>query len=133
MIDVENEIFTRIATVLREKFPDAFITGEKVAAPKSYPCVSIEEADNYSHNSSQDSGSNENYANLMYEVQVFSNKANGKKSQCKEIFAVCDGEFLKMGFTRTMKQPIPMDDAISYQLFGRYEAVISTNKTIFRR
>lgn len=133
MIDVENEIFTEIATVLRKKYEDIFVTGEKVAAPESYPCVSIEEADNYSHNDSQDSGSNENYANLTYEIHVYSNKANGKKSQCKEIFSVCDREFLKMGFTRTMKQPVPMDDAISCQLIGRYEAVISNNKTIFRR
>lgn len=133
MIDVENEVFTTIAIALREAYPDIYVTGEKVAAPPAYPCASLEELDNYAYKSSQDSGSNENHANLTYEVQVFSNKANGKKSQCKEIFAVCDREFQKMGFTRTMKQPVPMDDAISYQLIGRYEAVVSINKTIFRR
>lgn len=133
MIDIENKVFDTIAKSLRVSFPSIFVTGEKVAAPKAYPCVSIVEADNYAYSRSQDSSHSENHASVMYEVQVFSNKTNGKKTECKSIFAVVDNKLNEMGFIRKVKQPIPMDDAKSYQLIGRYEAVVSQNQKIYRR
>ena len=45
MIDIENEIFTRIVTELRSRFPDINVYGEDVRTPSSFPCVSIVEAD----------------------------------------------------------------------------------------
>ena len=125
MIDVENEVFTRINTRLVEKFNPIFITSEKVAQPNSYPCVSIEEIDNFPISNTIDSASNENHVEVLYEIRVFSNKSSGKKTQCKDILA--------MGFVRTMKQPVNMDDAATYQLLGRYRAAISKNKTVYRR
>lgn len=133
MIDVENEVFTRINTRLVEKFNPIFITSEKVAQPNSYPCVSIEEIDNFPISNTIDSASNENHVEVLYEIRVFSNKSSGKKTQCKDIFEICDNEFLAMGFVRTMKQPVNMDDAATYQLLGRYRAAISKNKTVYRR
>lgn len=133
MIDIENKVFDTIATSLREAYPSIFISGAKVAIPKSYPCVSIEEADNYPYSRTRDSSNVENHASLMYEVQVITNKTNGKKAQCKEIFAHIDEIFASLGFIRTMKQPIPMDDAKTYQLIGRYTAVVGKNETIYRR
>lgn len=133
MIDIESQVFDTIARSLRISFPGIFVTGEKVAAPKTYPCVSIEEADNYAYSRTQDGSQSENHARLMYEVQVFSNKTNGKKSQCKAIFEAVDSKFSEMGFVRKTKQPVPMDDAKSYQLIGRYEAIASQNQTIYRR
>ena len=47
MIDIENEIFTKIATRLRESYPDIFISGELNLNPSRFPCAYIEEADNF--------------------------------------------------------------------------------------
>ena len=101
MIDVENEIFTKVATELRTQFPKVNVYGEDVRSPSSFPCVSIVEADNYTVKRTQDSGRNENHANL--------------------------------GFTRTMKNPVSMDDATIYRMVTRYTAIVSTNQTIYRR
>ena len=90
MIDIENEVFTKIATELRSQFTGINVYGEDVRSPSSFPCVSIVEADNYTLRRTQDSGSNENHANVMYEVNVYSNKTSGKKTECKEIFAVIE-------------------------------------------
>lgn len=133
MIDIENEIFTKIAAELRSRFTGVSVYGEDVRTPSSFPCVSIVEADNYTASYTQDSGSNENHANLMYEVNVYSNKTSGKKSECKDILAVMDGMFLGLGFTRSMKNPVVMDDATIYRLVARYKALVSTNQTIYRR
>jgi hypothetical protein len=133
MIDIENEIFTKIAAELRTRFVDINVYGEDVRTPSSFPCVSIVEADNYTTKSTQDSGCNENHASLMYEVNVYSNKTSGKKSECKEILSVIDNIFLGIGFTRTMKNPVTMDDATIYRMISRYTAIVSKNQMIYRR
>lgn len=133
MIDIENEVFTKIATELRSQFTGINVYGEDVRSPSSFPCVSIVEADNYTLRRTQDSGSNENHANVMYEVNVYSNKTSGKKTECKEIFAVIDEIMLGLGFTRSNKNPVTMDEATIYRIVGRYVAIVSTNQTIYRR
>lgn len=134
MINIESEVFNTLATVLRAEYNPISIYGEYVKAPSVFPCVTIEEKDNYVYERSQTSGGIENHAGLMYEINVYSNKKTGKKSQCKDIFSLIDGEMQDMGFTRTMLNPIPdMDDATIYRMVGRYKAVVSTNKTIYRR
>lgn len=133
MIDIENEIFTKIATELRSRFSGINVYGEDVRTPSSFPCVSIVEADNYTVKQTQDSGSNENHAYLMYEVNVYSNKTNGKKTECKEILTATDDILLGLGFTRTMKNPVSMDDATIYRMIARYTAIVSQNQTIYRR
>lgn len=133
MIDVENELFNEIYDTLTEEFGDINITGDYVATPESFPCASIYEADNYTYKSSQDSGSGENHVNVMYEVYVFSNKRSGKKTECKQIFSVIDEKMIRSGFSRVGLEPIYQDDGRIFKLIGRYEAVVSQNKTIFRR
>lgn len=133
MIDVENEIFTKVATELRSRFSEISIYGEDVRTPSSFPCVSIVEADNYTVKATQDSGDNENHANLMYEVNVYSNKGNGKKTECKEILSVIDNILLGLGFTRTMKNPVSRDDATIFRMIARYTAIVSKNQTIYRK
>lgn len=133
MIDIEEDVFTIVATALRSKHTGITVYSELVLAPSVFPCVCIEEADNYTHRSSVDSSSNEHHANVMYEVNVYSNKTSGKKSECKKIFSTVDEILTGLGFTRNNKNPFSLDDATKYRIFGRYSAVVSKNKTIYRR
>lgn len=133
MIDMEPEIFTMLAQALRAKFPGINVMGEVVQAPASFPHLSISEADNTAYERTQDSGSTENHATLMYEVNIYSNKKTGKKAECKAIFVEMDNVFAEMGFTRIMCQPIQNADPSIYRMTGRYRAVVSKDKTIYRR
>jgi hypothetical protein len=134
MIDVENEIFNKVSTSVRAKFPSANITGEYVKSPSSFPHISLEEADNSVFANTQTSTEYENHGVLLYEVNVYSNKISGKKTECKEIMSIIDAEMLFMGFTRILLQPIPnMDNATIYRMTARYTAIISKDKMIYRR
>ena len=134
MIDIENDIFNTVAAEVRARFPGIYMVGEYVKTPPRFPCVSLVEMDNQSYQRTEDSGSSENHASVMYEVNVYSNKTVGKKTECKEIAAVIDEQMLALGFARTMLQPIPnLDDATIYRMVGRYSAIISKNKAIYRR
>ena len=134
MIDIESAVFNRVATRVREVFPDIFMTGEYVKSPSSFPAVSLVEMDNGTRIETIDSGSNENHVNVMYEANVYSNKTVGKKSECKAIIALIDEEMLAMGFSRSTLTPGPNEnDSTIYRMVGRYRAVVSSNNTIFRR
>ena len=134
MINVENEIFNIVAQAVRKIYPDIYITGEYVKSPPRFPCVSLVEMDNSAYVRTQTSGNGENHAELMYELNVYSNKKSGKKSECKAIAALIDNELAALNFSRTMLQPIPnMDDATIYRMTGRYRAVAANDKKIYRR
>lgn len=134
MINVENEIFNRVANSVRKAYPSVFISGEYIRTPSKFPFVSLIEMSNTTYDRTQTSGSLENHVSVMYEVNIYSNKTSGKKSECKAIAALIDNELATLGFSRTMLQPIPnMDDATIYRMTGRYTAVISKDKAIYRR
>lgn len=123
MIDVENQIYTPIAEALREAFPGIDVSGEYVKAPSKFPHVSIVEQDNYPtliHLSNSDS---EQFATLMYEVNVYSNKSSGKKAQCRSIMKVVDDLMYRGNFTRISLSPVPnLENATIYRLVARYRA-----------
>lgn len=134
MIDIETSVFDTVAKAVRAEYPKIFMTGEYVKVPPKFPCVSLMEMDNQSYQRTEDSGSSENHVSVMYEVDVYSNKSVGKKSECKAIAALIDEQMLALGFARTMLQPIPnLDDATIYRMVGRYSAIISKDKVIYRR
>lgn len=134
MINIEEELFSIVATATRAKYPKIYMVGEYVKSPSSFPCVSLIEMDNQQYRNSQTTENNENHVVVMYELNVYSNKTKGKKTECKEIAAFIDEQLSKLGFTRTMLNPIPnMEDATIYRMTGRYEAIVSADKTIYRR
>ena len=134
MINVENQIFDIIAKAIENEYPKAYVVGEYVKAPSQFPCISIVEMDNTAYDKTQTSSSLENHAELMYEVNVYSNKTSGKKSECKAIASLIDNEFATLGFSRTMLQPIPnVEDATIYRMVGRYQGVVSKDKIVYRR
>jgi hypothetical protein len=119
---------------VREVYPDVFMTGEYVNSPPSFPAVSLVEMENTTRTETIDSGSNENHVNVMYEVNVYSNKTTGKKSECKAIVALIDEELLAMGFSRSTLTPVPNEyDSKIYRMVGRYRAAVSSKHEIYRR
>ena len=59
---------------------------------------------------------------MMFQVDVYSNKSSGRKSQCKEIMNVVDTMLFALNFTRISLTPIPMANDGYYRLSARYRA-----------
>lgn len=134
MIDIETEVFNSVATKVRAAYPKVYMVGEYVKTPSSFPCVSLVEVDNQVWKNSRSSTEIENHAQVMYEVQVFTNDTKGKKSKCREIIGVVDDALKHLGFTRTLLNPIPNEeDATIYRMVGRYRALVGKDSTIYRR
>ena len=134
MIDIEIELINRISAKLREQYEGVYVTGEYVKSPPELPCVSIVEVDNQVYRNGRDSGEIENFAQVAYEINVYSNKKVGRKTECKRIMGIAVSEMAKLGFTRTVYTPVQNErDATIYRIVTRYRAVVDKNKTIYRR
>lgn len=133
MIDVESKVYTPIAVALRDAFSGIFVSGEYVKAPSSFPHVSLVEMDNYTSADRLDTADEERFSTLMYEVNVYSNKTSGKKSECKKIICFIDDLMYKMNFKRLSLAPVPnMDDATIYRMTARYR-VETDGENFYRR
>lgn len=131
MIDIENDVYDAVSNALRAAHAGVFTTSEYVPTPPKFPAVSIVEADNRVVPRMRTLNI-ENAASVMYEVNIYSNKASGKKSEAKAIAATLDAEFSKMGFTRTMKNQVPnLNDATIYRIVCRYEAIVDKDLWIY--
>lgn len=123
MIDIETDVFSAVAGVLRATYSGIFVSGEYTAAPASLPAATIAEMDNSVYRKMRTTAI-ENAAQLMYEVNVYSNKVGYKKIEAKAIMSTIDREFARLGFTRTMCSPVSnLQDATIFRLVARYEAV----------
>ena len=130
MTQIENEIFTELYNLLTTEYNGIFVTGEYTPVPDQFPCVFIEEADNYTVSLN---GSNQGETSaVMYEINVFSDLQNGRKSQCKKIIKTIDDFMTVRGFTRTMCRPTQNIDSSIYRMTARYTAAVF-NETIYRR
>ena len=127
MIDCESDVFDTVAAELRSKHAGIFVAGEFVDSPAKFPAVTIVEADNRIFEQMR-TRRIENAVRVMYEVQIFSNKASGKKAEAKSIADTADGVFASLGFTRTMRSQVAnLKDATIYRIVCRYEAVVGEN------
>jgi hypothetical protein len=134
VIDIETEVFNIVSKKVREEYPKVYMTGEYVKSPPSFPCISLIEVDNQIYRNTRTTECIENHVQVLYEVNVYSNKTSGKKAECKAIISLIDKEMEALGFTRTLMNPVPNEEeATVYRIVARYRAIVSKNKVIYRR
>ena len=132
MIDLESDIFSYVANALREEFPGVFVSGEYVETPARFPAVTIVEADNRVLTRMR-TEEIENAASSMFEINIYSNRASGKKAEAKAIANAVDEKMASIGYTRSFREQIPnLKDATIYRIVCRYEAVIDKNFMIYQ-
>ena len=133
MIDCENEVYTRVAKMLREKFPGINVVGEYINSPPAFPHVSIIQSDSSTIAGKQDTSGKEVLSLVMFEINVYSNKTEGKKTECKSIANAIDEKMFSMNFRRLAFTPVPnMEDATIYRIIARY-LVATDGKNFYRR
>ena len=134
MNDFLNEIFTRVATGLREEHPGITVTGEYTRQPSKFPTATLDEIENVTVDSLEDSSAAENFSGLTYRLQVFSNKQSGKKAEARAIFATANDILRSMGFRRVTYSTTPeIYESTIYSITATYEAIAGMDGTIYKR
>lgn len=133
MIDIETQVMTLVHTAVTAQYPSARFESVLNLEPSGFPCVCVEEIDNTTRTSTIDSGSNENHANVAYEINIFTNDMSGKKQAAKKILALIDTAMIAKGFARTTYIPNGLDHGTKYRLLVRYQATVDKQNRIYRR
>ena len=134
MIDYLNEIFTTVATPVREEHPGTMVSGEYTRQPSKFPAVTLDEIQNVTVENLEDSSKEERFSRLTYRLQVFSNKTSGKKAEARAIFATADRVMRRLGFRRITYTTTPeIYDSTVYSISATYEAVVDVNGMIYKR
>ena len=134
MIDFLNEIFTQVATRLREEHPGITVTGEYTRQPSKFPTATLDEIENVTVDSLEDSSAAERFSGLTYRLQVFSNKQSGKKAEARAIFSTANGVLHRLGFRRVTYSTTPeIYESTIYSITATYEAIADMDGTIYKR
>lgn len=124
MITIENKVVDEITTALATAFPGATVGSEYTRTSSKFPFVEVVEMDNSVLQRASTLTNIEVMATLTYEIQIFSNKKVGKKSECKAIAAIVDGVMESLGFYRMMlNQVLNYEDATIYRMVGRWQKI----------
>lgn len=134
MLDFSNEIYTAFANAVRAAHTGIKTSSEYVRSPAQFPFSSCDEIENTDIQNLNDSSKAENFARLIYRVQVFSNKKSGKNAEARAIFATADAVMKGLGFIRKTYTTTPdIYESTIYQITATYEAVINKDGVIYGR
>ena len=134
MIDIQNEVFTKVATAVRAKHEGVSVTGEYTRKPSIFPSVTLDEIENVTVAELVDSSDQEKFSGVSYRLQVFSNKVGGKKAEARAIMATADNEMRGLGFRRVTYSTTPeIYDSTIYSINATYEAIVGSDGYIYKR
>lgn len=131
MIDVSHQIFTRIASALRDVRPEVKVVGEYLKTPAQFPCVTVDEISNLP--ARPDSGTEERYSTVTYRVQVFALREAGGRDQARALLEAVNQVLSALNFTRKSMTTGPeLYHAQFYSITATYEAVIGRDGCCYR-
>lgn len=132
MVDIEYQLYTELAKALRDEYKGIFVTVEPVLSPSKFPAVSFAERSNTTYIRTLDSSHSENHSQVMYQVDIYSNKKTGAKAECKAIAGFIDRLMRSYNFVRSFLEPVDNIDLDVYRMTARYTGVISKEKQVYR-
>lgn len=134
MIDIENEVYTAVRNAVLADFPSASVSGAYEPSPSAFPHLTVECTNNSVYERLESSLEMENAVSMQFDLNGYSNKQNGKKSECKALMDSADNVMKAFGFRRLSLRIVPnLADASIYRMTATYTAVVSKNKIIYRR
>lgn len=131
MIDFETKIFNRVHAkaaplCAEKKFTSTFVSTK----PTAFPAASLIEVSNVTDRNRQSTKLAEEYAILVYQLDVYATA----KTKCKAVLKAVDDEMIAMNFVRTSGQYVPvMDNTKIYRYVARYQVEVDPKGNLFRR
>ena len=114
MINVFNEVYTLLVNALADYDNSIKTSSVYTNTPSSYPFVSLEEIDNSVYQNGSDCCEIENFANIEYEVNIYTQNPQ-KKSKADGISQVVDTLLTSNGFTRITRNILQDTNETTYR------------------
>lgn len=127
MIDIENKVIDTLITAVGSS---ALVVGEYIATPSSFPCVMVLQTINSTFKKTLDNSLAPHHARISFQIDVYSNKSSGAKSEVKELFQIVDTAMQGMKFTLENFIMTPNYDRSITRGTARYSAIVGEGKTV---
>lgn len=101
-----NHVYSRIRDAIKSEYPNAYVTSERIQAPSDFPCVEVVEMDTYPERTATTINLTDDQRRSVFEVQTFSNKAEGGTIEAKALADLATESFKAMGYRCTTLSPL---------------------------
>jgi len=134
MFDIQREIFTTVATAVLTVSPSCRVTNAFVYAPASFPCVAVVMSDDGTRYDTRDSSNADNFRDVTITVDVYSNKADGKKTEAESLMQTVIDTLFPLNFNMVSCKPFSdINNASNYRITATFVATVGGDKTIYTR
>lgn len=99
MIDPHIAALTAISTPLRAAYAGIVLYPEEVTTPAAFPCVTVQQIDNYE--TARSLSNTENAAVIELQLDLYSNKQTGNLTERQGMAAVIDTVLRALKYNRT--------------------------------
>ena len=124
MIDIENMVFDYLFNQLHTSYPNVNITSGYDEQNAIFPTVVVRQTNSQPYRESATDACAENHTRVTFEVEVFSNKENTGRSECKELINAVDEILQSIKFRRIhLNRPINIDRTV-WRQYARYEVIV---------
>jgi len=129
MIDYEVNVFDRVYRKVSSQCAKGKFVSVYTPAPTAFPAGSLIELTNRTVSKRQSSTPIENFAAVMYQLDVYAKT----KKEARSVYAAVDDEMISMGFTRVNGDWLDnADNTGIFRYTARYEAEIDRDGNIYR-
>lgn len=136
MIDKADEVFDRVMTYVISNHPELTelnFSSDDAEAPSTFPFISIVQADTRTYTDGQDDRLQENMAIVMFRIEIYSNKAIGKREECRTLSHDIDDYMHRMNFSRESLGFVQnMSNNSIARMVGTY-SVLADENNFYRR
>lgn len=134
MFNIQREIFTTVANEVLASYPACRITNAFVYAPAEFPAVAIVLSDDDMTDNTRDSSKADNYRDITVTVDVYSNKADGKKTEAETIAQIVIDTLTPLNFDMRSCRPLSnLNNATTYRITATFTATVDANGIIYKR
>lgn len=124
MINVENLVFDTVFNGVRTVYPDMEVTKWFIEENAKFPHIVIKETNNVPVQRMDTDDCAENFSRLTYQVDVYSDKADTARSECRDLLALVDGIMQGMKFRRIhMNEPLNINRTV-FRQYARYSVIV---------
>ena len=129
MIDVENLVLDTVINGVHTVHADLDVSKGFIEETAIYPCIVVREVNNVPLKRTNTESCAENYTTLIYQVDVYSDKAGEQRSECRSLLSLVDEYMVGMGFYRTyMSEALNIKRSV-FRQYTRYSVIVDKGVT----
>lgn len=134
MIDEEINIFNILRDSIKMFYPKCEVSSNfYTTQPTTFPAVSIIELENIPVQEQYDSGDEEKFATVTYQVDAYSNLTASAKNQVKHLLNIASSEMYALNGDRTAYTITNMADGTITRATVRYVLQVDNKSNLYRR